>query len=69
MKQKLKNYGYNSVRSRSTTNTAPQLARETVSRLFPRNASTTATVKAAAPLMIDSVEYRIAGNVMAVRQA
>ena len=49
--------------------TATEAARETVSRLLPRYARITATISAAAPLITVAVLVRMAGKVMAVRQA
>ena len=40
----------------------------TTIKLLPRSAKTTATNKATAPLIMEAVLLKIAGNVMAVRQ-
>ena len=60
---------YNSAISHCVASTAAELATDTTMRLFPRYARNTATTKAAAPLRKLSVLLRIAGKVIAVRQA
>ena len=59
---------YSNFSSHSTISTAALLLTATRIKLFPRNASTTAVIRAAAPLITDSVLLRIAGKIMAVRQ-
>ena len=53
----------------SVSRTAAELATATTMRLLPRYARTTATISAAAPLIMEAVLLRIAGKVMAVKQA
>ena len=53
----------------STISTEAELARATTMRLFPKKARVTAVARAAIPLNTEPVLLRIAGNVMAVRQA
>ena len=54
---------------RSTINTAVQASRATVSRLFSLYAAIMATINPASADQIFAVEDRMAGNVMAARQA
>ena len=55
-------------RTCSATKTARQAAAATVTRLFSRNARTAAAATPASALGTLPVAYRMAGNVMAVRQ-
>ena len=55
--------------SPSVTSTAAELTRATVMRLYPRQAVNTAAARAAAPLMTELVLDKMAGKVMALRQA
>lgn len=60
---------YNKRNNCSTKNTVPQLATATMIRLFLLQASSTPTRSPLAPLILFSVAYKIAGNVIAVKQA
>ena len=55
--------------SLSTKNTAAQENRATVTRLFFLRASKIAVINPANPDITDSVAYKIAGKVIAARQA
>ena len=54
---------------KANENAAAQLDAATMIRLLPFSARITATIRAAAPLTMCSVSYKMAGKVMAVRQA
>mgnify|MGYP006875989167 CR=1 FL=1 len=59
----------NKYQNLSTINTVAHASRATVSRLFSLYAAISATRKPAAPEMMLSVAFRMAGKVMAARQA
>ena len=66
---KLRGIFYSNRISCSVRNTAAQLATDTTIRLLRKKANASATTRPTAPLIILSVAYKMAGKVIAVRQA